>query len=252
MKLFDLSYFIGCFSALLPYLPLTLKILLAAMAITIPFSMLLAWRSMQGTAPERGLIRLYIQVIRGAPFIVMLFVIYFGVPKLVQALLHTDISGWNKAVYIVITMVLFQSARMSESMRSAYQAVPGGQLEAAYSCGLTGAQGFVHIMLPQAALIVLPNLGNLVLSSLLETAVGFSVGIVDFVGNARMVTSREYGLHTLEIYLAVALVYWGLAVLMAKGFGLLEDWLARRQGSPARRPAKAQRREIRERMSVRV
>ena len=59
---------------------------------------------------------------------------------------------------------------------------------------------------------------------------GFSVGIIDFVGNARMVTSREYGLHTLEIYLAVALVYWLLAVLLARAFGLLEEYLARRQG----------------------
>ncbi|MBQ9329446.1 MAG: amino acid ABC transporter permease [Oscillibacter sp.] len=230
MKFFDLSYFIGCFSKLMPYLPLTLMILLIAMAITIPLSAFLAWRNLQGNAAERGLIRLYIQVIRGAPFIVMLFVVYFGIPKLMLALFGIDINGWNKASYIIITMVLFQSARMSEAMRAAYLAVPRGQMEAVYSCGMTGLQGFLHVMLPQTVLVVLPNLGNLVLSSLLETAVGFSVGIIDFVGNARMVTSRDYGLHTLEIYLAVALVYWALAVLLARLFGLLEGALARRQG----------------------
>lgn len=230
MTLFDPNYFLSAFGKLMPYLPLTLVIMLIAMAVTLPFSMLLAWRNLQGCKVERAVIRLYVQIIRGAPFIVMLFVIYFGVPKLISALFHFDISGWPKAVYIIITMVLFQSARMSEAMRAAYLAVPKGQMEAVYSCGMTGLQGFIHVMCPQTALVVLPNLGNLVLSSLLETALGFSIGIIDFVGNARLVISRDYGLYTLEVYLVVALIYWGLAILLAKGFGLLEGALARRQG----------------------
>ena len=59
---------------------------------------------------------------------------------------------------------------------------------------------------------------------------GFSIGIVDFVGNARLVITRDYGVHNLEIYCLVALVYWIMSMIMAKGFDLLEAWLKKRQG----------------------
>ncbi len=239
MTYFNSAYFLNCFTKLLPYLPLTVLILLISVAISLPLAMLLAWRQMSGRVFERGLIRVYIQIIRGAPFIVMLFIIYFGLPKLLGALFGVDAGGWTKSVYIILTLVLFQSARMCEAMRSAYLAVPVGQREAGLSCGLSPFQVFCRIMFPQAALIVLPNLGNLLLSSLLETALGFSIGLIDFVGNARLMAAREYGLHTLEIYIAVALTYWLLAVLLARLFSLVEGRLSRHQGrAPARRVGK--------------
>ena len=67
-------------------------------------------------------------------------------------------------------------------------------------------------------------------SGLLETATGFSIGIVDFVGNARLINTREYGVHIFEIYLAVALTYWAMAHIIAWLFGLLEKYLNKKQG----------------------
>ena len=113
----------------------------------------------------RAIVSTYIEIIRGTPFVVLLFIIYFGLPKLFLNAFGMDINGWNKAFYIIATLAIFGSARMSEAMRSAYLAVPKGQLEAAYSCGLSAGQAFLHVTMPQALLIALPNLGNLILSN---------------------------------------------------------------------------------------
>jgi L-cystine transport system permease protein len=230
MEIFSFRYFFSSFSKLLPYLPVTLLILIVSLVFSLAFGLLFAWCKLQKNRVVRRIVDFYVQIIRGTPFIVLLFIIYFGLPKLFLSLFDLDINGWTKSIYIVVTLVMFGSARMSEAMRSAYLAVPRGQSESAYSCGLSGIQTFFHIIFPQALYIALPNLGNLVLSNLLETAVGFSIGIIDFVGNARLVNTREYGMHTFEIYAAVALVYWVLSMLIAKLFGILEAWLGRRQG----------------------
>ena len=230
MEIFSVNYFFNSFNKLLPYLPVTLMILLLSQIFALTFGFFFAWCKLRKNRFVRRIVDFYVQIIRGTPFIVLLFIIYFGLPKLFLSVFGININGWVKSIYIIITLIIFGSARMSEAMRSAYLAVPKGQTEAAYSCGLSGIEAFIHIIFPQALYIVLPNLANLILSNLLETAVGFSIGIIDFVGNARLVNTREYGLHTFEIYTAVALVYWIMAMLLAKLFGMIEIWLGRGQG----------------------
>ncbi len=230
MQLFSFQYFISTLPKLLVYLPVTLLILATSLVFSLLFGLFFAWCRMRKNRVVRAIVSVYVEIIRGTPFVVLLFIIYFGLPKLFLNVFGVDINGWNKALYIIATLAIFGSARMSEAMRSAYLAVPKGQMEAAYSCGLSTGQAFFTVTMPQALLIVLPNLGNLILSNLLETAVGFSVGIVDFVGNARLVITRDYGVHALEVYAAVALVYWIMSMLFAKLFDVIEVALKRRQG----------------------
>ena len=252
MQLFDVSYFIGCFAKLLPYLPITLMILAISLVFSLLFGLFLAWCKLRKNPVVRGVVNTYTEIIRGTPFVVLLFIIYFGLPKLFLGLWGVDINGWNKMIYIIATLSIFGSARMSEAMRAAYLSVNKGQTEAALSCGLSEAQAFWHIVMPQALLIALPNLGNLILSNLLETAVGFSIGIVDFVGNARLVITRDYGVHNLEVYVRVALVYWVLSMLFAKLFDVLELALKKRQGIGANGKRAPQLNKRRKKVPVRV
>lgn len=252
MQLFSFQYFISTLPKLLVYLPVTLLILAISLVFSLLFGLLFAWCRMRKNRVVRVIISTYIEIIRGTPFVVLLFIIYFGLPKLFLNAFGIDINGWNKAVYIIATLAIFGSARMSEAMRSAYLAVPKGQLEAAYSCGLSSAQAFLHVTMPQALLIALPNLGNLILSNLLETAVGFSVGIVDFVGNARLVITRGYGVHTMEVYVAVALVYWIMSMLFAKLFDVVEIALKRRQGIAPNNKHSNKTKKLRKKVTSRV
>ena len=230
MKLFSFSAFLESFPILLPYLPFTLGILGLSLIFSLSFGLFFAWCKLRKNRFVRDLIGLYVQIIQGTPFIVLLFVNYYGIPKLLREGFGVDITGWNKAFYMVLTLSAFGSARMSETMRSAYLAIPKGQTEAALSCGLSPFQAFIHIVMPQALYIALPNLGNLIISNLLETAVGFSIGVIDLVGNARNYNTRTYGVHILEVYVAIALIYWILSLLLAKLTRVLEDILGRHQG----------------------
>lgn len=227
----------------MPYLMVTLKILLISLLFSLLFGMFFAWCKLRKNKIVRVVVNTYTEIIRGTPFIVLLFIIYFGIPKLLSEAMHISVDDVSKSIYIIITLAIFGSARMSEAMRSAYLAVPSGQIEAALSVGLSPIQSFLFIVFPQALLIAIPNLGNLILSNLLETAVGFSIGIVDFVGNARLVITRDYGVHNLEIYCLVALVYWAMSMFMSKGFDLLEMWLKKKQGLAPARKRKNRRKE---------
>ena len=158
MQIFSLKAFLESFPILLPYLPFTLGILGCSLIFSLSFGMFFAWCKLRKNKVVRGLVGFYVQIIQGTPFIVLLFIMYFGIPKLFQYAFGVDIAGWNKAIYMVLTLSMFGSARMSEAMRSAYLAIPKGQMEAAYSCGLSTWQGFIHVMMPQALRIALPNL----------------------------------------------------------------------------------------------
>jgi L-cystine transport system permease protein len=230
MQIFFPKAFVESFPILLPFLPFTLGILGCSLVFSLSFGMLFAWCKLRKNKVVRGIVNFYVQIIQGTPFIVLLFIMYFGIPKLFSYAFGVDIAGWNKAIYMVLTLSMFGSARMSEAMRSAYLAIPKGQMEAACSCGLSTTQGFFHVILPQALYIALPNLGNLIVSNLLETAVGFSVGVIDLVGNARNYNTRTYGVHILEVYLAIAIIYWLLSLLLAKLVEGGEKALGRRQG----------------------
>lgn len=230
MQIFSFEYFINSFPKLLKYLPLTVGILLLSVFFSLLFGLLMTWCKLQKNRFVSGAVEFYTQIIRGTPFLVLLFILYFGFPKLMLNTFHIDINGWNKIFYIVVTLSMFGSARMSEAMRAAYLAVPKVQIEAAYSCGLSPWQGFWHIVFPQALYLALPNLTNLVISNLLETSVGFSIGIIDFVGNARLINSRSYGMGTLEVYMAVAVTYWLLSIIIAKLLEEVEKILGKHQG----------------------
>ncbi len=230
MKIFSFGAFLESFPVLLEYLPFTVGVLCLSLVFSLSFGLLFAWCKLRKNRIVRGLMSFYVQIIQGTPFIVLLFIMYFGLPKLLRVAFGVDITGVNKAIYMVITLSMFGSARMSEAMRSAYLAIPKGQMEACHSCGLSTFQGFIHVVMPQALYIALPNLGNLITSNLLETSVGFSIGVIDLVGNAQNYNTRTYNVHMFETYLALAIIYWLLSMLLAKLISMAETALGKRQG----------------------
>ena len=163
-------------------------------------------------------------VIRSMPFLVMLFLLYYGLPKYFPLL-----NNLNKAFFLTLGLIIFASCRLSEIMRSAYEAVDRTQMEASLSVGLNHVQALQHVVVPQAFHIALPNLGNLLVGMVLETALGFTIGVYDIMGTAKLINSTEYGAHNMEIYLAAALIYWAISLLIAGITGQLEKMTRRDQ-----------------------
>lgn len=140
---------------------------------------------------------------------VQMFLFFFGLPQL-----FPELAKINAYAASVIVMSINASAYGSEVIRSALNAVPKGQTEAALSIGLTRSQAMFQIILPQAMRIAVPPLGNTFINLIQGTSITFMLGLRDIMGASKMRAASTY--RFFEIYLAVGLVYWVLTFLAAK------------------------------------
>ena len=211
MKLFDVEYMVSVIPRLIPsFFEVTLLCVATTLVVGSIFGFLLALCKLGKNRVLRGVAYAVTDVIRSMPFIVMLFLLYYGLPKFFPAL-----NALNKVYFLTLGLIIFASCRLSEIMRSAYEAIDKTQMEASLSVGLTPPQALWHVVVPQAFYIALPNLGNLLVGMVLETALGFTIGVYDIMGTARVINANEYGAHNLEIYVAAALIYWVISLLIA-------------------------------------
>jgi L-cystine transport system permease protein len=77
-------------------------------------------------------------------------------------------------------------------------------------------------MLPQGLVIALPNLGNSLISLFKEGSLAFTIGLIDMMGAGNLIISRNYGAYSLETYLALAVIYWALTLIIEQIFLRLE------------------------------
>lgn len=201
---------------LLPFLKVTLTIAVSSMIIGLVFGGILAAMKVFGGRIVRKVAELYTTVIRCTPVIILLFLSYYGIPLLLH-LVGIDVSRGSKIVFAIVALSLYSSAILSEIIRPAYMAVSEGQYEAAMMVGLSPLQAIFHIMIPQALYIALPNMGNMMISLIQQSSLAFLIGVVDVMGQAKVINSITYSAHIFEVYFAVSLIYWLLILIVGKG-----------------------------------
>ncbi|MEK4384704.1 amino acid ABC transporter permease [Solibacillus sp. FSL W7-1464] len=221
-KYFDVSYIWSALPSLLPYLWITLYIAAFSVIGGSIFGLLLAAAKLSSNKILRLLANGYTTVIRCTPSIVLLFLVYYGIPAFAEGVFGIYLQNVPTGVFVVITFSLQFAAMMSEVIRSAYLAIDRGQFEAAVSVGLTPFQAYRRIIFPQAFVVAIPNFGNGLISVLQEGALAYTIGFIDIVGKANLIIANNYGTHTLEIYIALAVIYWVLSISIEKTFALLE------------------------------
>jgi L-cystine transport system permease protein len=228
---FKVSYFFQYIRRILTAMPTTLTLTVFALFFGLLIGALLC---LAGLSKHRVLNRVsgvYITFMRGAPQLVLIFLFYLGLPQLMKKI-GVDMSGIDRMAYLVGIFSLAVSAPISELMRSAYLAVDRGQGEAALSVGMGGFAAFRRIVFPQALGIALPGLGNTVIMLFKMTSLGFSIGIVDLMGRARLISNQGLGTRRLEAYLAAACIYWGSCVVLEQGNKLLLRWYSKGRDNP--------------------
>ena len=219
----------GCVLEYIPKLiPPMFKVTLVCVALTFLlgtiFGFVLAVCKLSKHKMLSRIVYTITDIIRSVPFLVMLFLIYYGLPKFFPVM-----NNYSKLFFLTLGLVIFASCRMSEIMRSAYEAIDRSQMEAALSIGLSVPQSLFHVIVPQAFYIALPNLGNLIVGQVLESALGFTIGVYDIMGTAKLINAREYGAHNIEIYIAAALIYWMISLLISFLTGALEKAIKKDQ-----------------------
>lgn len=221
-KYFDIHYLWTALPTLLPYLWVTLYVAAFAVLIGSVLGLGLAAMKLSSSRILRVLANGYTTIIRCTPSVVLLFLIYYGVPTFAESLFGLDLQSVNTGVFVVITFSLQFAAMMSEVIRSSYLSIDRGQYEAAVSVGLSPFQAYRRIIFPQAFVIALPNFGNGLIAVLQEGALAYTIGFIDIVGKANLIIANNFNTHALEIFLALAIIYWVLSITIEKIFSLIE------------------------------
>ena len=230
-KYFNIDYLWTALPVLLPYLWITLLIAALSVFFGTIVGLFLAMAKLSKSKTLRFLANGYTTIIRCTPSIVLLFLVYYGIPAFFENILFIDIQSLHTGVFVVITFSLQFASMMSEVIRSSYEAIDKGQYEAAVSVGLTPLQAYARIIFPQAFVVALPNIGNGLIAVLQEGALAYTIGFIDIVGKANLIIANNFGTHTLEIFLALAIIYWVLSFVIEKGFNILEKRFSKGQST---------------------
>ena len=117
-------------------------------------------------------------------------------------------------VFVFFAYSINEAAYNSETLRSAILSVDKGQIEAAYSVGMSNFQALKQIVLPQAVKVALPNLGNNMISLIKGTSLAFAISVVEITARGQIVAARGY--RFFEVFVVVAALYWGLTIAVEK------------------------------------
>jgi len=197
--------------------PITLGYALAAMLLGLPLALLVALARLSRVSALRGVSGVYVSFMRGTPLLVQIFMLYYGLPAFGVSV--SPLLGG------VLALTLNAAAYLSETMRASILSVPRGQREAALSLGLTGGQTLRLVVLPQAARVALPSLGNTLIGLVKDTSLVSVITVVELLRSAQLVIARTF--EPFGPYLAAALIYWAISSGLALVQRRLEARLSR-------------------------
>ena len=156
----------------------------------------------------------YVEFMRNTPLLVLLFLIYFGIPQF-----GFRISGFSSAV---IALTLNSGAYMTEILRGGLLAIPRGQYDAAHSQGMTGPQTLHHVVFPQVLRVIYAPLGNQFIQIVLGSSLASVVAVNDIT--SWMQTTGSATFRYLETFLVAGLVYIMMCQLINAG-RIATGWL---------------------------
>jgi len=198
---------------LLKGLGVTLAIAGAAMFLALGFGLAAALLRLSRSLFGRAAARVYLETIRNTPLLVQIFFLYFVLgPALCL----------NRFWAAVLALSLFEGAYASEIFRSGILSIERGQWEAAYSLGLSTAQTYRRVILPQALRRVLPPLAGLAVSLVKDSALASTIAIADLAWHGQVIVSQTF--LAFEVWFTVAALY----LVLTLGLSFLGAQLERR------------------------
>ncbi len=198
----------------------TISVSLLSMLFAMSIGLVVALPSLSNSKLLKAFNRIYVEVIRSIPVLVLLLWVYYGMPTLMDISLDHFWAG-------VIALTIAESAFMAEVFRGGIQAIAKGQHEAASSLGLNYWQRMRLVILPQALRQILPPLGNQFIYILKMSSLVSVIGLSDLTRRANELVVNEY--LPLEIYTFLVLEYLVLILLVSQ----VVRWLERRIAIPS-------------------
>ncbi|MFJ5714614.1 amino acid ABC transporter permease [Neobacillus sp. NPDC093127] len=200
---------------LLKGLQVTLYIFVIAIILGFLIGLVIALLRLAPSKILNWIAKVYVDAIRGTPFIVQLFFIYFGVNSLQLVSLNNTTAG-------IVTVAINAGAYFAEIIRAGIQSIDKGQTEAARSIGFTGAQTMRYVVLPQAFRRMLPTITNQSIISLKDTSLLSVIGIADLTQQGQIQASATF--EAFKIWLTVGVIYFIIIYLLT----ILANFVERR------------------------
>jgi glutamate/aspartate transport system permease protein len=168
----------------------------------------------------------YVEFFRNMPLLVQLFVWFFVLPELLPRGMGLWLKQMPNAPFYTaaIGVGLFMSARVAEQTRAGINSLPRGQRLAATALGLTSAQTYRYVLLPMAFRIMVPPLTSEFLSTIKNTSVAITIGLIELTGQARAM--QEFSFQVFEAFTAATMLYLMINIVVVIAMRFLERAVA--------------------------
>ena len=217
----DLSIFINYGPQLFLGFLMTIKIVISAIILGIPFGLVLALGQRSRLKLVRVLSASFIEIFRNTPFIIQVFMFFYVLP----------FYGFHlPAAYVgIVALAAFGSAYFAEVIRGGINAVAKGQLESARATGMSDWQAMRYVVLPQTLPIILPAMTNQTLSLVKESAVLSTITVGELTMAAVKVQGETF--RPFEAFIMIAMMYWALNETIAIFMRRVERKVSNRSNS---------------------
>ena len=210
---FDFSLIWNSLPLLLAGAGVTIEITAIAVGLGFIFGLITSVCRLSGVKVLQVMAFCYVNIIRGTPMLVQIFLIYFALPMVIGERI-------NPFVAAVAACSINSGAYVSEIFRAGIQSVDKGQMEAGRSLGLSWMQTMRYVILPQAFKHVIPPLGNEFISMTKETSLVSVIGFEELTRRGQLIIAKTYG--SFEIWLTVAAIYLVMTLTIARLVSYLE------------------------------
>ncbi len=222
---------------LLPYVPVTLALSVLAMVLGTALGLGVALIKIARVPVLSQLTAVLVSYLRGTPPLVQLLLSVNAVPIAVIFMNQTFGTQWDALalspfLVAALTFALIEAAYSSETIRAALLSVDRREVEAAHALGMTSWQTLRRITVPSATVVAFPTLVSQFIGMLKQSSLAFVVSIVEITAYAKILGGRDY--RFFEAYLATAIIYWALTVVI--------EQIARRTERSLQRPRSRVRR----------
>ena len=200
----------------------TIALSVTAILISIILGLLVALPGLASQRPARLLNRVYVELVRAVPILVLILWVYYGLPQVADISISVFWAG-------VLALAISDSAFQAEIFRAGIQSIDRGQHEAAHSISLSYVDKMRYVILPQAIKRILPALGNQLVYMLKMSSLVSVIGMEELTRRANELVVTEY--RPLEIYTVLVLEYLVLILVVSAAV----RWFEMRMGAADKR-----------------
>ena len=198
------------FKILIPGITMTIPLTAISFALAMVIAVTVALVQYARVPVLTTLARFYIWIIRGTPLLVQLFVVFYGLPNL-----GIRLEPFPAAVMV---FSINEGAYCAETVRSALESVPVGQLDAGFCAGLSYLQTVRRIIRPQALRTAFPPLSNSLIAMMKDTSLAANITVTEMFMATQRLAARNF--EYLTLYLEVAFIYLMFSTVLTR----LQGW----------------------------